>query len=354
MPSYSGSGCANARDYADLYLTKLKDAFIDANSSWSLETAIETIGSYSGDSYGLRTLQLKSSASGKYVRIWVFSYYVYGNIQSSESVNTDENIKIYNNNLFIQNSDSYQDQYEIGEYCEVYFGVSSSSIDADPAKNLGLDLPMFGIGNSIKSSSISLAGASYGAYYYGATLSVITDGSMFGVIKYINGNWPAVFYAPNMFVCANSSDTETAGIISCTGDSTNFYLGDNNNSNRTVCALFNAADGTHNFNGMLQGFSNGRLNNSVLTAESSSKMVCAPVCFWMYPYEYSGSSMPGVVNGIGLKGWINTDYIRSVDSRVLPFGSKGMKYGNGRWLCVDTGTLICWDDSNSSPFEAAV
>ena len=212
---------------------------------------------------------------------------------------------------------------------------------------------MFGIGNSTCSSSFSLAGSSYGAYYYGATLSVITDGSMFGIIKYTDGYWPAVFYAPNMFVCANSSDTQTAGVISCNGNSMNFYLGDNNNSGHTMSCIFNASDGTHNFNGMLQGFSNGRLGTRVLTAESSTKMICAPVCVWMYPYEYSGSSMPGVTNGIGFKGWINTEYIRSVDSRVLPFASKGMKYGNGRWLCVDTGTLICWDDSNTSPFESA-
>lgn len=354
MPSYSGSGCANPRDYADLYLTKLKDAFVDANSAWSLETAIETIGSYSGNSSGLRTLQLKSSASGKYLRIWCFTNYVYCYIQQSATVNTDDGLKVYKDNLFVQNDGSEQNRYRIGNYAEIYFGVSSNSIDPDPAKDLGLDLPIFGINNGIMGNSFMVSYTSYGAYSYGAVISVITDGSMFAVMKVHNGNWPMCLYAPDLFICANSADTETAGVISNDGYSNNFYLGEDNNNGTTMSVLFNAADGTHNFNGMNQSVNNGRLSNRVLTAESSTKMVCAPVCVWMAPYTYSGSTMSGVTNGIGLKGWINTDYIRSVDSRILPFASKGMKYGNGRWLCVDTGTLICWDDSNSSPFEAAV
>lgn len=353
MPSYSGSGCANQRDYADLYLTKLKDAFIDANSVWGLETDIETIGSYSGTSYGLRTLQLKSSASGKYLRIWCLTGDTYCYIQQSTTVNTDNSWKVYKGNLFIQNSGSSQNYYNIGDYAEIYFGVSSNSIDPDPAKDLGLDLPIFGINNRTVNSPFTVANSSYGAYTYGAVISVITDGSMFAVMKIWNGNRPMCLYAPDLFICANSGDMETAGVISSTSHTANFYLGNDNNGSNTMSAIFNAADGSHDFNGMTQGFDNGRLTSRILTAESSTKMVCAPVCFWMAPYSYSGSTMSAVTDGIGFKGWINTDYIRSVDSRVLPSASRGMKYGNGGWLCVDTGTLICWDDSNDSPFEAA-
>lgn len=195
---------------------------------------------------------------------------------------------------------------------------------------------------------------SYGAYRYGAVVSVITDGSMFWIIKFEDEKWPAVFYAPNMFICANANDTETAGVISSNGSSTNFYLGANDNTGHTMSSVFNAADGSHNFNGMVQNYNNGRLSNRILTSENSTKMVCAPVCFWITTYTYSGSTMAAITDGIGFKGWINTDYIRSVDSKVLPFASKGMKYGSGRWLCIDAGTLICWDDSNESPFEAVV
>jgi hypothetical protein len=105
---------------------------------------------------------------------------------------------------------------------------------------------------------------------------------------------------------------------------------------------------------MLQGFSNERDNNSGLTASSSTKMVCYSVKFWMYPETYSGSSMQGVVDGIGLKGWINPNYLRSVDINILTPSMRGMKYGNGTWFCISAGTLICWDDSNSSPFELAL
>lgn len=352
MPTYSGSGCANQQAYDELYLTKLKNAFIDANSAWTLYSDIETFGTYTGTTAGIRTLQLKSNASNKYLRIWAFANYVGSSIVTSADVTTDPP-KIYSGNLFVQNEGSDQNRYRFGEYSEIYFGVSSNPIDPDPAKDLGLDLPMFGITNGIVGSSPTLAYPTFGAYNYGAIISVITDGSMFAVMSVCNGNWRMCLYAPDLFICANSDDAETAGVISNNSYDNNFYLGEDNNNGITMSVLFNAADGTHNFNGMNQSVNNGRLSNRVLTAESSTKMVCAPVCVWMAPYAYSGSTMSAITNGIGFKGWLNTDYIRSVDSRVLPLASKGMKYGNGRWLCIDTGTLICWDDSNTSPFEAA-
>lgn len=355
MPSYSGSGCANYKEYADLWLTKLKDAFIDASSAWSLESDIETIGSYSGDSYGLRTLQLKSSASGKYLRIWALAGDIYVYYQTSTGTNTgSSSINIYDGNVFIQR-DSADLGHRMGNMSEVYFGISDSPIDADFAKDLGLNIPIFSINMATQNTYVMACHTGIGAIGYGAVVSVITDGSMFGFIKFWgSSNYNnAVIYAPDLFACANSSDVETEGAIANNGDSNSFYFGNDDNSSYTVSAVFNAADGTHNFAGMSQGFNNGRATNRLLTAENSTKMVCAPVCFWMYPYTYSGSTMSAVISGIGLKGWVNTDYVRSADSRVLPETSKGLKYASGSWLCVNKGTLICWDDSNSSPFEAA-
>ena len=357
MPNYAGSGCANYKEYADLYLTKLKTAFIDANSAWSLETNIETIGSYQGTSVGIRTLQLKSSASGKYLRIWAFcSSSVRCTIKEQESQNTSSDpINIYAGNLFKNNYSSSSGYYRIGHNSIIYFGVSSSSIDADPGKDLGLDIPMFGKenrGDTVGTFSVCSSGKD--VIVAGGVLSVITDGNMFEIIAYSEGYTKAVIYAPDLFVCANSSDNETAGVISASHDNGNFDLGDDNNSNHYISCLFNAADGTHDFNGMVQGFDNGRSNGRALTSENSTKMLCAPITVWMYPYTYSGSTMEGIVDKIGLKGWINPNYLRSIDSRVLPVGSKGMTYGNGRWLCVNKGALIAWDASNSSPFEAAV
>ena len=353
MPTYSGSGCANYQAYADLWLTKMKDAFIDANNAWSLDSAIETIGSYSGTSNGLRTLQLKSSATNKYLRIWAFAGSVFCTFKTTTMTNTSDDLKIYTGNLMRFNYQSNTNRYNTAQYCEVYFGVSSSSIDPDFAKELDLDIPIFGINNYQKTEYFQASGGNYGANQYGAIVSVITDGSMFGVIKYCNNKNCEVFYAPDMFICANSSDTETAGVISSMTYDTNFYLGDDSSLSYTVFAIFNAADGTHDFNGLAQGLNNNRGNKVYLGAENSTKMVCVPVCIGMYPYPYSGSTMPCIIDGIGFKGWINTNYIRSVDSSVLPAANKGLKYGSGRWLCVDAGTLICWDDSNSSPFEAA-
>ena len=352
MPKYNGSGFAYPYEYTYSYITKLKNAFIEASPTWSLVTDIENVSTNSGIE-GMHTLQLKSNTSNKYLRIWVFGGTVYSSMKSVESVTTSNTLNIYTGNLFVQNNDSWQSYYRFGGSCEIYFGVASSPIDKDPGKNLHLDIPMFGLGNDITRDPM-VGYYNNGAYCYGATVSVITDGSMFGVIKHLNGNWPMVFYAPDMFICANSSDTETSGVISSNREGANFYLGNDSSDGHTMSCIFNAADKSHDFNGMIQAVNNGRVATRALTVENSTKMACMPLSVWMYPYQYSGSTMSAVVDGIGFKGWINTDYIRSVDSHVLPFASKGMKYGSGNWLCVDAGTLVCWDDSNTSPFEAAV
>ena len=103
------------------------------------------------------------------------------------------------------------------------------------------------------------------------------------------------------------------------------------------------------------GLSQHVLNNkkSLQSAWNSNKLVCGPLTVAMYNGTWSGSTYTGVTNGIGIKGWINSDYVRNTDCDALVYSNRGLKYANGRWLCVDAGTLICWDDSNESPFEAA-
>ena len=363
MPTYNGSGLANQQDYADALLTKVKDAFIDANSAWSLESAIETIGTNTSTSYGLRTLQLKSSASGKYLRIWCFCGYgsTSGNFVDTDTASGDcDNIKLNKANFFKCNDGNSTNRCIFGETycCELTFGVASQSIGADLGYDLSLDAPLFSINNNYHNmgSSQYLSYSSHGLYNKGGTITVLTDGKMFSVMQLFTGTsvLNTCLYAPDLMVNINPDDTNTAGVLSTITDNGNLYFGSNDpySAKSYIRVMYNAADGTRNFDGMGCDIYNGK--GPLVAAESCTKILTCALQCQMWPSTYSGSTMTGVIDHIGMKGWVNTDYVRSASITQLPNSNKGLKFGNGNWLCVDAGTLICWDDSNSSPFEAAV
>lgn len=363
MPTYGGSGLANSQAYADELLTRVKNAFISANAAWSLETGIETIGTNTNTNYGLRTLQLKSSASGKYLRIWCFCG---TSVTNGQFVDTDtasggyNAIKLNKANFFKCNDGNNTNRCIFGESnsCELTFGVASQSISADLGYDLSLDVSVFSINNnytnmgSNKNISYNIT---YGLYANGGTITVMTDGTMFSIMRLYAGasDLSVCLYAPDLMVNINPDDANTSGVISTKDAVTNFYLGNNNSFDAEgyIRVMYNAADGTRNFNGMGCGIYNGK--GSLTAAENCTKILTCALQCQMWPATYSGSTMTGVIDHIGMKGWINTDYIRSASITQLPNSNKGLKFGNGAWLCTDAGTLICWDDSNSSPFEAA-
>lgn len=362
VPTYAGSGLANRQAYADELLTKVKDAFISANSAWSLESDIETIGTNTNTSYGCRTLQIKST-SGKYVRIWAFVGTTEGSFVDSETPSGGYNaLKIYKGNVFKCNDGGDSNRCIFGEHYsnELTFGVSSQSIGSDFGLNLNLDVPMFSIINGyvdMGGSKYLSYSSSYGLCNTGGTVTIMTDGTMFSVMRKVASgsnaaNLQICLYSPDLMICVNPGDSNTEGVISCISTN-NFYLGSNDpySAENSIRVLFNAADGTRDFNGMCCGIYNGK--GVLCASESCTKLLTTAIECHMYPRTYSGSTMTGVINGIGMKGWVNTDYIRSTSVDHLPYASKGMTYGNGAWLCTDAGTLICWDSSNSSPFEAA-
>lgn len=364
MPTYGGSGFANRQAYADELLTRLKDAFISASSAWSLESSIETIGTNTDANFGLRTLQLKSSSSGKYLRVWFFcgTSYIYGQFVDSDTASGGYNaIKLHKANFFKCNSGSETNRCIFGESncCEIVFGVASQSIGADLGYDLSLDVSAFCISNdytNMGSGKYLSYHYSYGIYNKGGTITVMTDGKMFSVMRLFTGTSTlnACLYAPDLMININHpDDSNTAGVISTKDDNTNFYLGNNDpySAEGYIRVMFNAADGTRNFAGMGCGIYNGK--GPLTCSESCSKLLTTALQCQMWPYTYSGSTMIGVINGIGMKGWVNTDYIRSASVTQLPNSNKGLKYASGSWLCTDAGTLICWDDCNSSPFEAA-
>ncbi len=357
MPSKSGSGLNN-QDYCDLFLTNLKNAFIAANNAWSQVGSIETIGTNTNTSYGCRTLQLKSSVSNKYVRIWKFaaSANIGGSFVDSPDTSGGYNaLKLYRGNVMRVNGNDAILTDTAG-HGGIWFGVSDNSIDVDFAKDLGLSVSLFCLSNSVRdTNSFNANFFSDDNYNNGATYSVVTDGKYFGLMQWLSDkNYiTSCFYAPDMMICANSGDTNTEGVISCEGYTDSFYFGNNNayDAEGYIKVLFNAADGTHDFRGWTEGIYNGK--DGCMTAENATDMSCTALKVFLNIQNYSGSTMEGVIDGINLKGWVNPDYMRSASITVLPAASKNMTYGLGAWLCTDAGTLICWDDSNSSPFEAA-
>ena len=102
IKSYSSSGYSTDSDYCDYVLHKIRDLFINANSNWQMESDVENIGTNTDEDYGTRTIQLKSSLSGKYLRIWMFSS-SYGRVYG-KFVKTPTNSGNYDDiNLYINN-----------------------------------------------------------------------------------------------------------------------------------------------------------------------------------------------------------------------------------------------------------
>lgn len=351
IASYAGSGCDNSKEYSTLLLTGLKESIIDAgNGSWELEDDIEPmVEGYTGTS-GIHTMQLTNGT--KYLRIWHFSGNISATFIDLPDINTTTSLTLYTGNLFKQNYSDYNSYYAFGDSSGFYFAVSDDYIDKDFAKDLGLSIPMFGINNEPIQGSCWVGYDGGKISSYGAVATTITDGSMIGFIFYIDGYCSVVAYAPDMFINANQSDNNTEGVISMnTSSNTNFTFGDNSDSYNTSKALFTTSSGGFDFDGLIQGCECGK--NKLATSQSSTKMVTGPVCYYMYPYTFSGSDEDGVVNGIGLKGWVNTDYFRTANVNVLTNGQRGTSFANGKWFCPSQGTLICWDGSNVSPFDPA-
>lgn len=353
IANYNGSGCANKEAYCDYVLDLVKTAFLNADASWSLYSSVETLGGYTGTD-GARTIQLYNSTTSKYLRIWMFASISYSLIDSPDTnTGSYSSLKVYKGNTM-----KVSNKCIMGEYGEILFGVSDGNIDTDFAKDLGLTTPLFSVCNRTDNNHYLSYTAAGNMYSYGSVLTVISYDKMFGVFeKRITGDSPLIgcMYADNMYICANSGDTETAGVVSCvTYDQSRGFCVNNaggNNAQSDLTFIFNQKDGGFDFSGMsINACNNGYF---AFTTEASTKMVTAPLTVWSFPNTYSGSSQTGVVDGICFKGWVNTDYIRCVSDTNLPATCKGLKYASGRWLCVQLATLICWDDSNTSPFEAA-
>lgn len=363
IKSYSSSGYSTDSDYCDYVLHKIRDLFINANSNWQMESDVENIGTNTNEYYGTRTIQLRSSLSGKYLRIWMFSAsggYISGNFVNTPTNSGDVyNIKLcINNCMSVGNIYDNNNYYLTGyQYNELYFAVSSNPIGSDFGLDLGLESPLFALTTDVCSYDSTLYFAHNGSGsmigYYGCVLSVITDGNMFFIMTDVftpEEKWPGCLYAPDLFINVNENDIYTDGAISSFNDK-NFYIGPVDVTSGYLCATVKDSDGNFVFNGQTESLYN---SSGVLYAQSTSnKIPTSSILVSMKPITYTGSQEQSIYQGIGIKGWINPKYLRCANPDVLPSSCKGMIFANGSFLCIDTGTLICFDKDNESPFEPA-
>lgn len=363
IKSYSSSGYSTNSDYCDYVLHKIRDLFINANSNWQMESDVENIGTNTDEYYGTRTIQLRSSLSGKYLRIWMFS--ASGGQVTGSFVNTPTNsgdaynIKLYINNCMSVGSNNDNNNYYLTGYWynELYFAVSSNPIGSDFGLDLGLESPIFALRTNIYSYDDAIYFAVNGTdsmiFYYGCVLSVITDGNMFFIMTDVftpEERWPGCLYAPDLFINVNENDIHTDGAITSFGRE-NFYAGPVDVTSGYLCATVKDSDGNFVFKGQTESLYNP---GGVLCAQSTSnKIPTSSILVSMKPITYTGSQEQSVYQGVGIKGWINPKYLRCANPDVLPSSCKGMTFANGGFLCTATGTLICFDKDNESPFEPA-
>ena len=354
MPSFSSSGLSTVQEWCDTLLTNLKDAFIAANSAWEQIGTIETIGTNTDTAYGTRTIQLHSTVSGKYVRIWSFANDVIGFFVENSTPSGEANdLKMYLGNI-IRYSSNYV-RFGNSYNTELFFAVSDNSIDVDFGLNLELSCPAFGLINTETSAdyAVTLSDQYNGkTFKFGADHIVITDGNMFSVLRKITPNttWHGCFYAPDMMVPASEDDTNTEGVVTTRSLDPTIYFGNNDpyDAESYISILFNDANGSHDFRGWGLGIYN---NKGILcTSESASKLLCAPLEAHLYPINYAGSTMSGIANGVGTKGWVNMNYLRSCSVTQLTSGFISHTFVDGRWVCPKEGVLICWDKNNTNPF----
>lgn len=374
IDSWSGAGFASMQAWADDYLTKLKNAFIEAsNGQWSLYSSIENIVGSDNVNYPKRTLQLYNSTTNKYLRFWCFGNERTVTGKTSPTASSGDTINIYRGNFYSFNDDGnsyrYGDPYGSGFYCGIRTG---NPIDKDLGLRLQLDVPLFKVGDSsvyIESDTSFYVTRSYSDCegFTSFTYSVVTDGDAFWIGRLTsNNNLNVSIYAPDLYICANSGDTNTAGVIVSKGGN-NFYLGPNSDTDselpsffltfmfsdgRTITDTASLEAAWSHANFRIKSSNNKKMINTVST---SSIMATSAVTVYLTPYRQSGSSGDAINNGVCLKGWVNPDYVRSVNVDHLTYAQRGITFGNGRWICVDAGVLLPWDISNtSSPFDPYV
>lgn len=355
LPQYNQETHVDYKSYTDLILQLVKDAICADGSNWTYDDVSGIQNACTAEpsaSIGCRTLQLVNSSIGRYLRIWFFV-----NTGSLSFVSTDtestntSNLNLHENNLSIYTSSTkYLTVPESG--ANFIFAVSDNSIGTDLGYDLNLVCPLFSVkmtsttGGSVPVGSTGATG--YSTCVKGNSLTVLSDTNMLGLLSLIDNYLYASIYAKDMMICANQNDTATDAVLTTTGTGISLDA-------YKVEVLISSADRKF----MFENYSISSVYEDNIrlaySAKDSGLIVTVPYTVYLTPANYNTSSGQAIVDGICLKGWTNTNYIRLTNNTsVLPSSCVGLKYDNGNWLCISAGMLCCWDNSDSSPFDPVV
>lgn len=355
LPQYNEEEHIDYRSYADLILQLVKDAICTDNSNWVYDdvSGIQNACTAEPDaSVGCRTLQLINSSIGRYFRIWFFVNIYEMSLVSVNTESTDENtLKLHDNNVSGYTSGYlYRNVPDAGT--NFIFAVSDDPIGTDLGYDFQLVCPLFSVKMTSTTDDHIYVGSSsateHNTSIYSNSLTVLNDSNMLGFLSLINNRLYASIYAKDMMICANQNDTATDAVITTIGHEISL-------ESYTVSVLISTADRKFKFE-------NYEINSAyednirlAYSTKDSGLIVTVPYTVYLTPNEYNNSTGKAIVDGVCLKGWTNTNYIRLTNNTsVLPSSCVGLKYDNGNWLCLAAGMLCCWDNSDSSPFDPVV
>ena len=342
-------GYSNGLTYGKLLLTNFANALVTASNNYSIESAVEIMGSRMSEStsYCRHTILLKNNYTGEYLRIWCFNGSNPNIISSTGDNTSSSDCKIYKGNYLCQgiNSNYYYTASSL------YFGVKDAFIDTDPAHDLGLKIPIFSLAGGLYTNSsikvIDLVTSSYKSKY-----CITSDGSGFTFIYHSYNSTPnssvCLIYHPQA-ISTQSGDTHTDGCLLLSRDNENPYMDYEISRMR---GIWTSAGGSFSYGQWLDSLD--PLNATAVTP-MGDKVSCIPSILFSLAPNYaqstsylnaegtaSAGSFPD--NSIGFKGYTNQNLIRRCSAdRVSTIGAV---YGG--WLCIGKGWLIPWASGHDS------
>lgn len=320
---------ANNKTYGHTILQNLADAICLVNTNLSIDDSLDVAGSFTEiDTYPRCTIGLVNSVTSEHIRLW----YIYStaSISVSETVNTSAtaSYNIYKGNLQAQGPSS--NKYTSGSV--IIFGISNNAIDRDLGKDLGLKIPLQPICSGVNTATSWYLTEISSSYTN--KITVISDGYGFTIIEH-SGTSPVdnanVFIYHPQLIQTVSGDSQTGGFFMLSEATTQSFVVAITKGTWTGCN----ANGDFTY-GQTQGVE--ECTGALSVSPQGNYIACVPPIFYTYANPYAGSTSNLNANGIGFKGYLNTDICRHASSNKI--STVGALYGG--WLHVGAGWLLPW------------